>query len=1640
MYTKEMLEVLGIVKDSHIVILDSALSSDKTGYDCYVQGIEKDYIRVLSSENKKNNNVATTYWKNIWFYSKFTIREADAKLAARRQKLAADLPKILSYGEDILFGKEDAVRVAVRYTIDDGPPTYLWGTESEINQVLACTHVDKQSIHKLMFTSSPDQKQVRALLQKCELIADQVSLHGISDFAEDFYRGMKYPTVLSHSAARKYLSRLPAGFVAWHVTQSLTDHSDVQLGAVQCELGHGLTSNELSEETGVILFGLNELVKSRDEFKSKYKLLTRLLGRKQYWKSSTTEPGLSVILVARRSSLQEQDLIRQVSQAVPFPVDHYGFQKPSLHALVEAAIEEVSRRDQGTAPQDPGNYPSDKCDGSAASMDSYILPEMTGFNPAVLGEGPCLWTSPCYVLADRDLQPDEQVDIWAVDPINGRLLKTVSLQPTQENLSRNAWPAALVAAVQADTTFIDGSVLLQAGHISPEAELAVCTEPPTSSGFVNFAEGSPERAMVDRLWAFDSHCRVFSNLPFKANQVLALQLPLAAPAIDDRVCIQVRHRTSQWLYESHVFTPLPADRDTWSKPLCDFLNQNSSMLRAGQRQDDGITIRPADTHNALWIPQLSELSVHVESIGWVKHDDFTASSNLTTQVLIAVHDDVTGAPLPGSPFTFTPAADAQASDKWPEALARQLAASELAAYLKFEKLTASGTAATGKWAWWRAGVPVRIWMSRPFSTQDWPGTVGVDDDEVLNQFLVSENAELVIESRDVRTGLLCHQSSMVLPPLNTQMTETEKLAELKRCIAQHMEVNKIFWRAPDDSIAQTNSTTPENNKSHFATMQLDTALTIKSTFPHEHEAVLFETAENLLNVRANTFLKYHLVEQCSVGTIDTSYYSLECSPQMQELLDSLGKKRTDQHQKLSTSSSNLLKLIDYTTQDERIELVELAQWDLTFWHQKHSLPLADFMKEIGLFEKLASQLFSTNWISNEDSVDPPTALMHELIKVDLKAPSACQPVLTPDSRYPERGNTEESNFRSLLQKNLNNKAFIQAHLSPHADVKSSSITIHLNHSSPTPQALVLSLSANTVSQGFSFISCQPDEGSLLLDLHTPFKPKEHFTTAEILIGISSAAYLWKKIQASKAHKYNQTIQASADTLCVDMAVTQGSSLFATTPSQLSGVSPQTGLFHAHLPIAKLSSLSGRGPSIDLALSYSPLRANEGGLGDGWAFTFSYYDNREKVLTLSNGTVDRLADDDLEALCDNNRGSVARNGYLLKNANGSNVTFEDHGHKQFHCELTSLTVEYANGQEEVLGLPQQHDKLESAATYKAALKEKIDKTIEALSEKMQKSTSNIFSADMVLEAFTLPLNFLRVLGNKLINENTRELQRAELNAIKSDLVLYSKQIEHDALILVPLSIVSPLRETRDSKTPAPCETLSLGWKAKNGHVHLETIRDGEACLLTVTSDTDPVLQGSVTTELTLWPNTEEEYTVKLNIEKCLLRTLTSIRPEHRFDKRYHFDYAATPELDFVLSSLAKDDGSLEAVNYSYETDSSLPRVALHTIVPGGQRPHLHHAWRWEGDTAISAAIRYEHAPVGSDLTQVPFTRWEWSYDAGRPQLDRQIDEVPGEQRRTHHHVYQTDSSVPENLRSPQQTEQHVTLEDLRVTPPTEEQQP
>ncbi|MBK4997846.1 hypothetical protein IAE37_000122 [Pseudomonas sp. S31] len=308
----------------------------------------------------------------------------------------------------------------------------------------------------------------------------------------------------------------------------------------------------------------------------------------------------------------------------------------------------------------------------------------------------------------------------------------------------------------------------------------------------------------------------------------------------------------------------------------------------------------------------------------------------------------------------------------------------------------------------------------------------------------------------------------------------------------------------------------------------------------------------------------------------------------------------------------------------------------------------------------------------------------------------------------------------------------------------------------------------------------------------------------------------------------------------------------------------------------------------------------------------------------------------------------------------------------------------------------------------------------------------------------------VAGVELMKKDLENLAQVKeegkkLTELKRRLELRIKDIDREALTLVTENIESPQGGT-----------LKLSWQGLKGHVRLKDIKDGNRVLVQVRHSADPVLEGSIDSTITVWPDTPECFVVKLDITNCLLRTLTySSRPQaNTFDKRVHFNYGLSPILDYVLIGVAEDDGSLEVVDYEhgqltarkdkeprFELYKSSPRVALHTIVPGGHQPNVHHAWKWEGGQSITAAIRYQHAPVGSDLQYVPFTRWEWSSnDKGHLQLHQQIDEIPGEQRRTTRHVYQTDSSVPSHLRRAQQTKQIVTLEDLRASKPAEEQQP
>ena len=87
--------------------------------------------------------------------------------------------------------------------------------------------------------------------------------------------------------------------------------------------------------------------------------------------------------------------------------------------------------------------------------------------------------------------------------------------------------------------------------------------------------------------------------------------------------------------------------------------------------------------------------------------------------------------------------------------------------------------------------------------------------------------------------------------------------------------------------------------------------------------------------------------------------------------------------------------------------------------------------------------------------------------------------------------------------------------------------------------------------------------------------------------------------------------------CEDYGYTYRSELFDTTGHGEAGVDARTGLFHAHYPVASLQGLRGQGPAVDLTLHYSALRANEAGLGDGWAWRFSSVEVRSCLLYTSD---------------------------------------------------------------------------------------------------------------------------------------------------------------------------------------------------------------------------------------------------------------------------------------------------------------------------------------------------------------------------------------------------------------------------------------
>lgn len=1103
------------------------------------------------------------------------------------------------------------------------------------------------------------------------------------------------------------------------------------------------------------------------------------------------------------------------------------------------------------------------------------LPSMIGFAEERIGIPKCEWTSPCYLLADRDLALNEVIRVWAVDRRDGRVLKVVALKATADNRTQAKWPAALIKAIRDNDTLVYDAKMLHAGVIKGET-----FEPGEISYSTADCIAASSHEDYNRLWVYSTYARLFTNAPFAANQVMAHNLANVDFQAAQRVCVQVRDRVSQGLLESIVVTfEASTDSSARAKALCEAVIKHSEVLRAGVLADDGISISPSDQGNALWIPQFSELSVTVDAAPWVSLGNFTAPRALTAdeELRVHVHDDVTGMPLKGSPVVFKASADELEQGKWPAALAKKLQASSLGDYLALELDNAKGT--SGQWKC--AGVPLRIVMSAPLEENDeWvpllpdssqPGQPIPMSEQLLQiaNSLVSARAEaekagyefffggfdesgaerakiypLELTLQDIRTGYVCYR-------LNTEYS-TGPGTRSESAESFIKKVMKVMRRSgmPDvvsrsQPSASNDTQTSEDKPAVWLPKRLGMTATLRIQRPTKHS-----TTDDQLRLEMTRTVIPHISvnsgrRQNSAG------------------IENLARHRL-KNQILRDPPSHSNPNIPYTPTSPQ------------------------------------------GFVFGDTAIMPDQMIQLKLEPQTLRAGVrflSVAPVAVPTPGKTRDGSLNSSLFLRISLPTTKDGMFI------------------INTLCLSPPFYSPSLASAGVI-GAYFTSQSPWANPFKLEIN---KPDDHIASF-----------------------------SPDSTMCVDRCMTLGAHVYDTGGARDNGVDENTGLFHAHYPVAALKGLSGQGPELDLTLHYSAVRANEGGLGDGWAFRFSYFDNRRRLLTLSSGQTLTLTKAQMKSLSADKKQFLDQDGYRITSVEGNENA------------LTSLTIQIPPGVEarqEVLKLPATHDGKEAGIKFKKALKEKLEKIIANLTQWIDKEK---ITSDQIADL-----------------KKHRDTWKAELADIK-----------RESLVLVTTTIRAPQGGE-----------LKLAWQGINGHIRLDTIKDASTVLLRANHGSI-VAQGSSQSTFTVWPDTPEGYEVTLDIRNCLLESIKRHRigqiqtPERHVCFNYDFD----PVLDRVLTGIAEEDGSLEVVHYNSpgESINVAPRVEMHTLVPGAGQSCIAHYYKWTGEYVIEQLHKRQLGSV--EGTTGPFVITIWTFNGGVRVVDSIIEEQPGDSRRTTRFTY------------------------------------
>lgn len=1259
--------------------------------------------------------------------------------------------------------------------------------------------------------------------------------------------------------------------------------------------------------------------------------------------------------------------------------------------------------------------------GRPIGQSAWIVPSAKGNGIWIPQESdlsvtiqPLHWQQYAAFTASEDLEEAQRITLYAHDPATGKPMPGSPLVfiPRTQDYPKTAWPAALAKAIE-DSALSD---YLRLGS----------AEVPGSSELDSEAEQgvwwTPNLAL--RIWFDDPQGQTLDWQAVPGDDEQPLQLSSLYQAPYGAVEVLLKDRRSQMVWGYLSYTPelngQAHDKASWLRGLYDCLRTQKQMclaIAAHKPEVNQWDARDSDCDQwKLWAPRQAdlELTLHaqparrLEHIGqWPNVQTYLNSLTAGQEYLIHGMDAKTGQAMPGSPITFVATARTTQPVQWVAELGKVLKSVSWGAEASIVQLS------TYIFKFSNSSSSVLVSLDPKLMYGGWEEAKKIDNQTPARvaELYKTPTTAIVVNYPAKR------QQWKYVPATDGSVTDRRSwlrgFYNMLYCQARKGDLNfiAVSRQCPGHSIWDMSD--PESCKIWL--MAGSGRLTLEYLTPADTPAV-----PTLLPTPAfsDPFLvRDRLLKQGSFLAGNLEWFNCYDAPSRRAPLQSNYLTSA-----IKAPRDIVKNLAGLTRTDDKVGSMD-DDANLVFFRES-------MVGQGNLFERLQTlpNLYTDAKLTRTLSAMPAQTLeqaLHYRLNLD-------------------DGALLNEPYRWLIGFDDS----VQALKPLHCSGRELSVMVT---TSTSQMVFRLRLLPEAFAAGARLLSCHVESNTnsvLSLGLHLPDFPLWPSAEVSAPTALAWGDFTTDQVLSQGARQITITppIRAQAfmpeDTLCADYCCTVQSEVYDVSGVVENGVDPRTGLFHAHYPIATLQGVEGLGPVVDLNLHYSARRANEGALGDGWAFRFSSFDNRLRLLTLSTGQTIQLTADEMYQLC-------ARPDHVLDKGfcRVSHGIADGKVDRKLTC-LSSLTITFLSQRVEVLAKPGTHDGEEASEQYRNAIKSRLDK--------IKSNLTHWIDKEDITDTQTKNFKSSRT----AVQENIRDISRK-------------------AFILTPKSITSPQGGV-----------LGLAWEGWKGHVRLLSIKSGNICLLQAVHE-QPVKSGRYSSTFHVWPDSAEAYQVTLTIDDCLLRTLARKTDDQGIAvQQVHYGYQPDHALDRVLCSISEEDGSLEVVSYEpqvprrkiktrvaddhrhevnrYEssyTDATspegeeddeilqqawtesrfrneefstpLPRVARHTLVPGAGQETISHRWRWgdyDGDPRLSDAHFTSTETLESHaLHGAPFTQRIWCVKNGMELPLRVVEETPGSLRRTTANTYpdstsETDSRLKALLLS-QPIATEISYEDL-----------